>query len=434
MQLEAGARLARLSCSESGAVAGSSSIELAGPGEGLVLSEDGRGSREHQLWSDFGKCLAEAWRTRAEAWERSHLMKKNVAPDRWLTGEWALGQAHRPRPMARVPRPASGMRPARPARRPGPRVVLALPNSERPTPSLRRALALARSLDAELHVLRVLPGLTRLQSLFSRHDVLSAARAVQRTLRANRITRSWLRVTLGSDDVVERLCIAHGEFVEQAASYAASVEAQLIVLPPSPRRIGRTATSLARATQKPVLVARNHRGNPAILAATDLRTSGHPVLWKAAELGQRLRARLIALHNVDPIGGAELLPGTLAAGAMTIGAGAWASAHQPFASSSARLEQLTRATARLPLDAEPVVLSEADAAGAILSQAGVLDADCVVVGARYRHWLEEFACGSVAREVVERARRSVLVVPVDATAVASSSGASARSTDTSPTS
>jgi nucleotide-binding universal stress UspA family protein len=150
------------------------------------------------------------------------------------------------------------------------------------------------------------------------------------------------------------------------------------------------------------------------------------VLWKAAELGQRLRAKLIALHNVDPIRHAELLPGALAAGAMTIGAGAWASANQPAASSNARLEQLTRATARLPLEAEPMVLSEADAASAILSQAGALDADCVVVGARYRHWLEELACGSVARQVVERARRSVLVVPVDPASPVSASRASVR--------
>jgi nucleotide-binding universal stress UspA family protein len=299
---------------------------------------------------------------------------------------------------------------------------LVLPNAERPTPSLRRAVALARSLDTELHVLRVLPGLTRLQALFSRNDVLSAARAVQRTLRANRITRSWLRVTLGSDDAIERLSITHGDLVEQAAAYAASVEAQMIILPPSPRRLGRTATSLARAAQKPVLVAREHRGNPAILAATDLLTSGHPVLWKAAELGQRLRSKLVALHNVDPVGGSELVPGTLAAGAMTIGAGAWASVHQPAASSRARLEQLTRATAPLPLVAEPMVLTEPDAAGAILSQAGVLDPDCLVVGARQRNWLEDLACGSVARQVIERAQRSVLVVPIDAAAAASARG------------
>jgi nucleotide-binding universal stress UspA family protein len=359
-------------------------------------------------------------------------MKKTNSPDLWLAGESVASLAARSRPVTRVPRPERGMRPLRPTRRPEPRLVLALPSAERPTPSLRRALALARSLDAELHVLRVLPGLTRLQALFSRNDVLSAARAVQRTLRANRITRSWLRVTLGSDEVIERLCIVHGDFVEQAAAYAAGVGAQMIILPPSPRRLGRTATSLARASRKPVLVAREHRGSSAILAATDLQTSGHPVLWKAAELGKRLRAKLVALHNVDPIGGAELLPGTLSAGAMTVGAGAWASIHQPAASSRARLEQLTRATAPLPLEAEPMVLTEADAARAILSQAGLLDPDCLVIGARQRNWLEELACGSVAREVIERARRSVLVVPMDAATAASTRAVSAPSPATPP--
>jgi nucleotide-binding universal stress UspA family protein len=346
-------------------------------------------------------------------------MTKSSAPDRWLTLDSAILHPSSPRPVTRVPRPARAMRPPRPARRAGPRLVLALLDADRPTPALRRALALARSLEGELHVLRVLPGLTHLEAFFFRNHERNAARAVQRTLRARRITQSWLRVTLGSADAIERLCIAHGEFVEQAAAYAASVDARMIIVSPRIRRLGRTATSLARAAQRPVLVAREHRGNHAILAATDLRTSGHPVLQGAAELGQRLRAKLVALHNVHVGGAAGLVPGVRAEGVMTIGAGEWPSVHQQGVLRSERLNQLTAAAAQLPIEADAVVLSEADAAHAILAQAGVQDPDCVVVGARQRTWLEGLAFRSVAREVVEQAQHSVLVVPLDVAIAAS---------------
>lgn len=353
-------------------------------------------------------------------------MTKTSPPDRWLVAQPAMLQASAPRPVLQVPRPARGTRPQRPERRAGPRLVFALLAADRPTPSLQRALALARSLEGELHVLSVLPGPSRLQALFSRSDARRAARTVQRTLRAKRLTRSWLRGTLGSDDMLERLCVAHGEFVEQAAAHAASLDAKMIILSPRLQRLGRTATSLARATQRPVLVAREHQGSRAILAATDLRTSGNPVLWKAAELGQRLRAKVVALHNVDATGAAGaavLLPGALATGAMTIGAAAWANVHQPAAARSARLAQLTAATAQLPLEAEAMVVGEADATRAILTQAGARDPDCVVVGARRHSWLEEWALGSVASDVVERAQRSVLVVPIDGPCLETNAGA-----------
>ncbi|HTV26092.1 MAG TPA: universal stress protein [Polyangiaceae bacterium] len=344
-------------------------------------------------------------------------MKKSSAPDHWLADEIPSAPAIGHRVVTRVPRPARNMRPPRPVRKNGPRLVLALHGADRPTPSLRRALAIARSLEGELHLLRVLPGLTRLQALFSPNDVLNAARSVQRTLRANRVTRSWLRVSVGSDDAVERLSISHGDFVQQVAVYAASVDAHMIIIAPLQRRLGRTATILARAAQKPVFVAREQAGTPAILAATDLRTIGHPVLWKAAELGQRLHSKLVTLHNVDAVGVSAPAPAVLEAGAMAFGAAAW-SAVQGSSLRDARLEQLTAATARLPLEARAMVLSEADTARAILAQASTLDSDCVVVGSRRQSWLEGLACGSVAADVVDGAQRSVLIVPLDATVAA----------------
>lgn len=321
-------------------------------------------------------------------------------------GMQASPQVLRP---VRIARPAPGMRPVRARRKEGPRLLLALGASGRPTASLERTLALAAALGAQVHVLRVLPRLSRLQALFSRRDVSAAARAVERTLRANRATRAWLRDALGKDDAlgrggighggIEHVAIAHGELVEQAAAYAATLEASLIVVPAREGRLGKTVTALASAAGVPVLVAHERAGKPAIVAATDLREGDYPVLRKAASLGQRLEARLVAVHNV----------GSAALGATPV----WAvGAPRPPLAQASRAEELAAAARGLPIDAETIVLDELSSADAILAEARAHDADIVVVGTRRRGWLDDLA-GSVAIEVVNRAACTVLVLPLD---------------------
>lgn len=318
--------------------------------------------------------------------------------DRDVRGEH--GAPHCPRPVVRIPRPAPGTRPVRMHRSTaGARIVLALRAAERPSGNLERALSITRALGARLHVVCVLPDIARLRALFS-SDCVTAARTVERTLEAHRATREWLRDWLAGSEVIEHVAIVHGKFVEQAAAYAATIESKLIIVPPRERRYTRLVTSLASAAQLPVLVAHERQGKAAIVAATDLQTRGYPVLREAAEFGQKFDARLVAVHNVEPE-----MP-SVASTAWTIG--------PPLrAVRAARSELLGQAAERLPVDAEVVVLDEFSSAGAILAEAKARDADYVVVGTRRRKtWIDQFASGRVASEVIASAPCSVLVLPL----------------------
>jgi nucleotide-binding universal stress UspA family protein len=305
-----------------------------------------------------------------------------------------------PRPALCVPRPAPGTRPVRLQRSTDRRIVLALRAAERPNANLERALSIARALDARLHVLCVLPAITRLRALFS-SDCVTAARTVERTLEAHRATRDCLQASAAGGEVVEHVAIVHGRFVEQAAAYAATIDSKLIIVPPRGRRYTRLVTSLAGAAQVPVLVAHERRGKPAIVAATDLQTQGYPVLREAAEFGRKFNARVIALHNVEPV-----LP--------SVASTAWTINLPPLrAVRAARSVQLTQAAERLTVEAQTVVLDEFSSAGAILAETTARDADYVAVGIRRRKtWLDEFASGRVASEVISRAPCSVLVLPL----------------------
>ena len=315
---------------------------------------------------------------------------KNFATNR------ALAQ---PRKLSRRPRPVALAVPS-PAR---PTVLFALFEDGRPTASLLRALALSRVLDAELHVVRVLPELSRVNALFPQNHVLDAVRTVELTLRANRSTREWLATCLGDDEAaIERFSIVHGNFLERVAGRAAELDAVLIIVPPREGRMGKTVTSLASTSGVPVLVAREATHDETIVAATDLESDGYPVLRRAAELGQQLDAPVIAVHNVNPV---SVVVGLDMAWPFTVLHG------EPIREArSARLSQISE---KLPVDACAVIRNDVNPVDAILGEAREHDADLVVVGTRRRNWFDRLVAGSVAAQVVNRARRSVLVTPLD---------------------
>jgi nucleotide-binding universal stress UspA family protein len=164
-------------------------------------------------------------------------------------------------------------------------------------------------------------------------------------------------------------------------------------------------TSLACSASIPVLVARGGLGGRAIIAATDLRKLGYPVLWKAAEIGRRLQVSMIAVHNVDlqPITTPDM---------------AWIlRVPRPVSLLDGPAERLARVAAQLPVDTETVVRSEDNPADAILNEARTHDADFVVVGARRRSWYDWPLCGTVASRIVNRGERSVLVLPLEESAM-----------------
>lgn len=280
-------------------------------------------------------------------------------------------------------------------------VLFALFEDGCPTVSLLRAASLARLLDADLHVMRVLPELTRVSTLFPQNNLVDAVRTVERALHANRTTRAWLRSCLGESNLA-RFTITHGGFVKQVVERAADLDAVLIVVPPREAQMGNTITSLACTSGVPVLVAREATKDETIVAATDLESDGYPVLRCAALLGQRLDAPVIAVHNVNPM---SVVVGVDMTWPLTVLQG------DPVR--QARSARLLQAADKLPVDARAVVRNEVNPADAILAEAREHDADMVVVGTRKHGWLERLFGGSVAAQVVNRAKRSVLVTPLD---------------------
>lgn len=91
-----------------------------------------------------------------------------------------------------------------------------------------------------------------------------------------------------------------------------------------------------------------------------------------------------------------------------------------------RRASLLEAAGALSVESEAVLRSELDPAQAVLDEARTRDADLIVVGTRGRSWLERLLTSSVSEQIINRARRSVLVAPVPARPCA-------RSQSTSPT-
>jgi nucleotide-binding universal stress UspA family protein len=265
-----------------------------------------------------------------------------------------------------------------------------------------RAVELAQGCGAPLHFLRVLPrGASILANLagVGRRDRSGVA---ERALLDERATRAWLRDCCVGMDAVEQVVVVEGPFDGETAAYAAGVGARWIVLAPRSGTTGKSVTQLAHSCQVPVLVARASGKPEAIVAATDLRSPGHPVLAAAAEIGSCLKARVVALHNINPL-------------LLSVGTGA---AWPPIAllpadpSRAERSARLTRAALRLEVEASAVVLNEPSVVDAILDEAKRQNADMVVVGTRDCGWLPPLLLEGVAAQIVERATRSVLVTPI----------------------
>lgn len=285
------------------------------------------------------------------------------------------------------------------------RILLGLFGGECPQAALFRAQSLSLVLGAELHVVRVVPPIEpRRRLLGVRAGSAEARRALTNLLDARRRTRAFLSDALGNKLPKGRLRLRAGEFLPEVAERARELGASLIVLSAAgaDARYGRKVTRMARASNVPVLVARNVSTSEVIVAATDLRRHAVPVLHQAAELSQRLGVPLIAVHNVD-LG--------------VLGAGPEMAVQLTLAPDSSLSRQCRRrlldAARDLSVEYEAVLRNELDPAHAVLDEARARDADLIVVGTYGRTWLERLLTRSVSARVIGRATRSVLVTPVE---------------------
>jgi len=280
-------------------------------------------------------------------------------------------------------------------------LLFALPDSGLPTASLRRALALACTLEAKLHVLRVVFGRWPLSPASPQVDLLTITRSAEYVTQSDRRLREWLTEVSPAGWLSDDVCTRSGDFVSHTAARALQIDASLIVVPPDERHAGEVAVKLACAAQRPVLVARSATFEESIVAATDLKDLAYPVLRTAASLSRRLDAPVIALHNLSPL---MQIPSRKRGSAVAPDAGR---------SRAQAREHLERALRRLSSQTSAVVADEVDPVDAILREAQARNADMIAVGTRPRSWLERLLVGSLAARVVNGTERSVLVVPID---------------------
>jgi nucleotide-binding universal stress UspA family protein len=285
-----------------------------------------------------------------------------------------------------------------------PRVLFAFEERTPTARSLQRALALARALDSELHALFVSrPDASGGSARLERHGAVDC----RETREDAYFARAWLAEALGTEGEAAALCTRQGDFTEQVAAHARSIEASMIVIP-APGAAGEAMTALAHAAGVPVFVARDRAAGDAIVAATDLEDCSYPVLRAATELGRRLGVPLIALHNLSPISVSDAVD-------LVLSEPSW-----PVRTlTELGRSRLERAVRDLPSATTPLLSEEVDPVEAILREARGGGVDLVAVGARSEtsaRWLRH----SVTVRVVERAPCSVLVVPVGEGATARS--------------
>jgi nucleotide-binding universal stress UspA family protein len=278
-----------------------------------------------------------------------------------------------------------------------PRVLLALGRRDCSRACLLRAFDVARSLEAAVDVVRVLPR----RHGWSRWVPKPLARWLDRrqkdqaraTLRA---TRYWLAGAYGIEPPAGHVVIRSGAFVHEVVSHSERRQAVLIIVPPDLGRLGSVVTQLALLARRRIFVARPPCRSRTILAASDLATPGLPVLQEAARLVRVLRMALVSFHQVNPLSSDDQDDGS-ERGPMQL------------ASSELRLE---RALEWLATPGAAEVRLGVDPASAIVTEAHDRQADLVVVGVRQRSRLERLVYGSIAAQVVKRAGCSVLVAPV----------------------
>lgn len=301
---------------------------------------------------------------------------------RWI----ALREALRPRRSARDDVPGELTS--------GGTVLFALVEDHLPTDSLQTALSLAKLLESELHVVRVLPAFDGINPYAPR--VPELLRAVDHRVELENATRAWLEANLGSDVAAQRLRLRHGDPVREVAAHARELRATAIVVAPGGTRSGQMVTALARAAYVPVLVARGRAQTGSVVAAMDLDDRALPVLRSAAELSHRLNARLVAVHNAGPRPERSEREPT------------------PEPADDACERRLRGASRELDVDADIVIAHELNSAHAILREAQRRDGEVIVVGARTGGWLDRWSGRSVTAQVISGAQRSVLVTPLGA--------------------
>lgn len=202
----------------------------------------------------------------------------------------------------------------------------------------------------------------------------------------------WAAEKAGVELDTADVTVRSGKPVPEISREAYMLDAELLVLGGSVQGCeppGWLVRFLAQHARRPVLVA-SETHEPGIVAATDLSDGDLPVLHYAAALAERAGLSLHGVHNAESESAEETAPGGARAAAAS------------SVEAVACLDDLAQGDA---LADEVEITDDTVPSDAILRVARTSDADVVAVG------VHETA-GRTLRELVSRADRSVLAVPL----------------------
>lgn len=268
--------------------------------------------------------------------------------------------------------------------------------------ALREGYAISTQIGAPVSVCHVLPEAFHVRVLFPHQAGIDISFQAELTLKATSAVRTRLAAVIDAESQSVPVEIETGTAHAGILRVADRLGAGLIVVGP-----GETALRVARSASVPVLVARPSPTGVAVLGATDFSDPSLPAVHMAAAEARRRGERFRLVHCLDMdvaayVGGAGL-PDVIASWPLP-------QALMDQLEADAR-ERLAAALLKMNVVAEALVLRSSPAAG-ILDAAQSVPTALIVVGTRGRTGLARLALGSVAEAVINRARCSVLVVPL----------------------
>jgi nucleotide-binding universal stress UspA family protein len=251
--------------------------------------------------------------------------------------------------------------------------------------AIQRACRMSDALEARLHVVLAIP-----RGTGTSHPVHVVSHVAD-LLR----TRSPRRG--------HELEVVHGKLAEVGFEIARDESAVIVVV--DSRFGAKKAGRLAHGLGIPVLVARDARADGDWIAASDMQHREYPVLSTARDLTRALDRELIYFHNARPLPvcvGDPMMAATTYAEMLKL-------QDDVATAKRARLDRLAGADAHV----HSIVTRAGTMIEGLLDLARDRDADVVVVGHSPRSWWQRLLGRGTTERLVEQARRSVLIVPLD---------------------
>jgi hypothetical protein len=152
-------------------------------------------------------------------------------------------------------------------------------------------------MNAELHVLHVVPPIPNPSALYPDYCVVGPEPVAHLHLEALQITRKWVEAISAS--AASRIIIRSGAFSEVTAEVVLELRAALVVVGEHTAATAKDVTGLWTTRSSRYSLTRT-RGAAGVLAATDLMSPELPVIESSWRLSRNLESPLAFVHNIPP--------------------------------------------------------------------------------------------------------------------------------------